>query len=111
MIGKGVEDKGFASVDDVYEVLKERKKSAKPMTYEQQIAFEYAEKFKVPKKQHEKVKKALQETGLLSDMAIENVLSVMPKSAMLLKQILTKEKTTPSDEDVKKILGILNEKG
>ncbi len=111
MIGKGVEDKGFASVDEVYEVLKERKKSAKPLTYEQQIAYEHAEKFKVPKKQYEKTKKELKETGLLGDTAIENVLSVMPKSAMLLKQILTKEKSSPSDDEVKKILSILNEKG
>ncbi len=111
MIGKSVEDKGFISVEEVYDVLKERKKSAKPMTYEQQIAFEHAEKFKVPKKQYEKDRKELKETGLLTDVAIENVLSVMPKSAMLLKQILTKEKSSPSDEEVKRILGILNEKG
>ena len=33
MIGKKVEDKGVATLYDVYEVLKERKKSSKPLTY------------------------------------------------------------------------------
>ncbi len=110
MIGKSAEEKGTVSIDEVYEILKERKKSAKPMTYEQQIAFEHSEKFKVPKKQYDKVKAAIKATGLLSDASLDNVLSVWPKSLTLLKQILTKEKNMPSDDDLKRLLGIINEK-
>ncbi|EQD35255.1 RNA polymerase Rpb4, partial [mine drainage metagenome] len=50
MIGKKTEEKGVATLSDVYEILKDRKKSSKPLAYEQQLAFDYAEKFRLQKK-------------------------------------------------------------
>ncbi|MEM0154822.1 MAG: hypothetical protein QW814_03250 [Methanothrix sp.] len=110
MIGKKAEDKGVATLYDVYEVLKERKKSSKPFTYEQQLAFDYAEKFRLQKKsQVEKLQKELSELGL-SQYAVAKLIEVMPKNAPMVKSILMKENGI-NDEKVGKVVAILNGKG
>ena len=110
MIGKKAEDKGVATLYDVYEVLKERKKSSKPLTYEQQLAFDYVEKFRPQKKsQMEKLQKELEELGL-SKYAVAKLIEVMPKNAPMTKAILMKENGI-NDEKVSKVVAILNGKG
>ncbi|MCL4404681.1 MAG: hypothetical protein M1544_02515 [Candidatus Marsarchaeota archaeon] len=110
MIGKKAEEKGVATLSDVYEILKERKKGSKPLTYEQQLAFDYAEKFKLPKKQQvEKFQKELSELGL-SPYAVAKLIEVMPKNAQLARSILMKENGI-NDETISKVVSILNGKG
>lgn len=110
MIGKKIEDKGVATLYDVYEVLKERKKSSKPLTYEQQLALDYVEKFKPQKKsQVEKLQKELDALGL-SKYAAAKLIEVMPKNAAMVKAILMKENGI-NEEKVSKIVAILNGKG
>ncbi len=110
MIGKKAEDKGVLTLDEVYEVLKERKKSSKPLTYEQQLAYEYTEKFKLSGKQAEKALKELEALGL-SRQSVVKLIEVMPKNAAIIKQILSKDKSNPGEDVVSKVLAITNNKG
>ncbi len=110
MIGKRGEEKGVVTLFDVYDILKERKKGSNPLTYEQQLAFDYVEKFKLQtKQQSEKFKKELSELGM-SEYAIAKLIEVMPKTAALVKMITLREKDM-DDEKVGKIISILNKKG
>ena len=38
---------GYTYVDEVYNILNDSKKSSKPLTYEQQVTIEYAEKCQI----------------------------------------------------------------
>ena len=108
MIGKRVEEKGYVTVDELYEILGGRKKGSKPLTYEQQAALEYAEKFK-SSKDYKTQKKALEEMGI-SSMAVIKLLEIRPKSPMLARQILAHEKTAFNDNQITQILAIISEK-
>ena len=91
-------------------MLKERKKSSKPLTYEQQLAFDYVEKFRPQKKsQLDKLQKELEEIGL-GKYAVAKLIEVMPKNAPMVKAILMKENGI-NDEKVSKVVAILNGKG
>jgi DNA-directed RNA polymerase subunit F len=108
MIGKDSKRNGYVSLSEVLEILESRKKD-KELTYEQQIAFEHATKF-ASAKSDSKIRKGLQELGILSDQTVISILDVMPKNMALLKQILATEKRTFSDEEVKKVLSLINQK-
>ena len=109
MIGKESKHNGHVSLNQVLEILEGRKKE-KELTYEQQIALEHATKFATAKAGEQKARKGLEELGLLSNRTVLSILSIMPKNEMLLKQILANEKKTFSDDEVKKILSITNQK-
>jgi DNA-directed RNA polymerase subunit F len=109
MIGKESKYISNASLSEVLEILEKRKKE-KDLTYEQQVAYDHASKFAGSKSTEQKLKKGLEELGYLSPNAIVTILNLMPKSEMLLRQILASEKKTFADEDVKKILSIVNQK-
>jgi DNA-directed RNA polymerase subunit F len=109
MIGKDSKHISNASLSDVLEILEKRKKE-KELTYEQQVAYDHASRFAGSKAAEQKARKGLEELGYLSPEAIVTILNIMPKSEMLLRQILASEKKTFADEDVKKILSIVNQK-
>ncbi len=109
MIGKAAKNNGNASLSEVLDILESRKKE-KELTYEQQIALEHATKFAAQKSHEQKIKKTLEELGLLSNHTILTLLNTMPKNVMLLKQILANEKKTFNEEEIKKILSIINPK-
>ncbi|MCL4389318.1 hypothetical protein M1397_01750 [Candidatus Marsarchaeota archaeon] len=109
MIGKESKRISNASLSEVLEILEKRKKE-KELTYEQQIALEHATKFAAGKPLEQKVRKALEALGYLSPATVMTISNVMPKSEMLLKQILTGEKRTFTDEETKKIISIVNQK-
>jgi len=108
MIGKKVEEKGYVTVDELYEILGERKKGSKPLTYEQQVALEYAEKFRSTKDYKAKMK--VLEGMNMSGMAVIKLLEIRPKNAMLTRQILAHEKLTFNDEQIAQILAIINDR-
>ncbi|MGC8478764.1 MAG: hypothetical protein ACP5NE_02460 [Candidatus Micrarchaeia archaeon] len=105
MIGKKSEFKGNALIKDVEELIEKRGKVGE-LTYEQKRAYEHA-KALVQKKHYNELKKELESLGMLSDDAVAKVLEIMPKSKVLLSQLLIKEKRVFSDEDKEKILSIL----
>lgn len=65
MIGKEAEEIGYATIEEVYEILKKRK--ASEMKYEQQIALEHAEKFKINKRNYTKIIAMLEGVDDLTD--------------------------------------------
>ncbi len=109
MIGKDSKNNGHASLNEVLEILENRKKE-RELTYEQQIALEHATRFAATKAQEQKMRKALEETGLLSARTVLTIVTVMPKNETLLKQILSGEKRTFAEDEVKKLLAIVNPK-
>ena len=110
MIGKESKEGKVVPINAVIEILEERKKSG-DLTYEQQIALEHSKKFAQTKAQNEKTKKALEALGTLNTKSVFKILEIMPRNAMLLKQILMQEKKTFSEDDIKNILAITREKG
>lgn len=109
MIGKQAGAGEAVPIDEVIAILEERKKSGE-LTYEQQIALEHSKKFVQNKAHIEKTKKAIEALNMLSSRGVLKVLEIMPKNAMLLRQILAQEKKAFTDEDVNKILAITKEK-
>ena len=109
MIGKDAHDGKPIAISEVVEILEARKKSGE-LTYEQQIALEHAKKFALGKAQVDKVRKALDDLGLLNNKTVLKVTEIMPRNVMLLKQILASEKKAFSDEDISKILAVTKAK-
>ena len=98
------------SIEDVIQVLEDGKGEAE-LTYEQQLALQHAKKFSVTKAKGEKIRKALEALDLLSEKSIIKILEVMPKNIMTLRQILSGERKTFTDEEVNKVLALTKEKG
>ena len=109
MIGKESKQTGQVSLNEALGILEARKKE-RELTYEQQIAMEHAEKFAAAKGSEQKARKALEELGMLSQHTILIILNTMPKTEMLLKQILSGEKKAFTDAEIKKIISIVNPK-
>ncbi|MEM3227380.1 MAG: hypothetical protein QXK65_00320 [Candidatus Micrarchaeaceae archaeon] len=106
MIGKKAELKGNALINEVVNLIEDRKKAGE-LTYEQQRAYDHA-KALVKKRRYPAIKKELEALGMLSEDAIAKVLEIYPKDKTLLSQLLIKEKRVFNDEDKEKILSILN---
>jgi len=71
---------------------------------------EQVKKFVQNKAHSEKARKAIEALNMLSPKGVLKVLEIMPKNAMLLRQILAQEKKAFTDDDVNKILAITKEK-
>ncbi len=107
MIGKKVVERGYVNIDEVYEILKKRKPSE--MKYEQQIALDHAEKFKITKKRYTKIMSVLDEIPEINDSIKSKIMEILPKNGMLLKQILASERASISDEHRDRLLKLMNE--
>ncbi|MDE1834436.1 MAG: DNA-directed RNA polymerase subunit F [Candidatus Micrarchaeota archaeon] len=98
MIGKKRDEGRLASVSEVMEILEERKKDGE-LGYEQQLAFDYMEKFsKLGKGDSGKMQKQLEELGLSEPLALKTI-EIMPIDAMQMKLILAMDKTRAPTED------------
>lgn len=106
MIGKRLELKEDVLINDVVDILEERKKRG-PLTYEQQRTYDHAKKLEVQKKKAEEAKKELEETGILSSNVIAKMIELSPKNVQVLNQLLAKEQRVFSEEEKKKILSII----
>ena len=111
MIGKEVKGSRAIEITEVLEIIKKRKSTPKGLSYEQQTAFEHASKFAADADDAAKLRKKLEELGILSEKTIFKIIEIRPKNFMLLKQILTSERKTFDDETVNKILAVIKEKG
>ncbi len=98
MIGKNTSDGRLASVAEVQEILEDRKKDGE-LGYEQQLAFDYTNKFsKLSRSESKKMQKELEESGLSEKLALK-VIEIMPIEASQLKLILAMDKTRAPAED------------
>jgi DNA-directed RNA polymerase subunit F len=106
MIGKQQEGSKLASIYDVKEILEEKKEHTE-LGYEQKLAYEYAHKFaKLDKGDVNKLKKELEGFGL-KEKTIMKILEIMPVDANQLKLILVPEKKVFEEEEVKKMLAVI----
>ncbi len=108
MIGKESKSKGSISLHGVFGILEGRRKQKEPI-YEQQIALEHAEKFKMTNQQYEKMRKKLEELGSLKDETITKLIDIRPKNESLLRHVLSAERRSFSPEEVQGILAITKE--
>ncbi|MDE1865063.1 MAG: hypothetical protein KGH94_00270 [Candidatus Micrarchaeota archaeon] len=104
MIGKEVKGSKPVSISEVAKILEEN--SGATPTYEQQVALEHAKKV-AEGKSHEKVRKALEGLNLMSEAGVIKVLETWPKNMSTLRQVLSREKKTFSDEDLNKVLELI----
>ncbi|MDE1868488.1 MAG: hypothetical protein KGH60_00780 [Candidatus Micrarchaeota archaeon] len=110
MIGKETKGNRAVGISEVLEIIKKRKSSPKGLSYEQQTAFEHASKFAADAADSDKLKKKLDDLGILNEKTIFKIIEIRPKNFMLLKQILASERKTFDDETVNKILALIKEK-
>jgi DNA-directed RNA polymerase subunit F len=106
MIGKRSELKGDALINEVVDILEERKKRG-ALTYEQQRTYDHAKRLEVQKKKAEQEKKALEALGILSAGAVIKIIELSPKGIAVLNQLLAKEQRVFSEDEKKKILSIV----
>jgi len=102
-----IKETKIASVADVISILESDKSE---LTYEQQLAFQHAQKFEVPKEKAKRIRKALEEFGNVSERSMVKIIEIMPKNNMTLRQILASERKSFPDEEVNKILALTKEK-
>ncbi len=105
MIGRESKQTRLAALYEVVDILEERKKG-RELTYEQQIALEHAKKLAKGTEQSKKARNELEKLGSLSEKSVIKILEVMPKDAMLLRQVLAQEGKVFSEEQIAKILAI-----
>ena len=105
MIGSESKQTKLADIYEVADILEKRKKE-RDLTYEQQLALEHATKLVKSGEQAKKAKAALEKLGLLNEKSVVKLLEIMPKNAMLLKQVLAQEGKVFSEEEIAKILAI-----
>ncbi len=104
MIGKEVKDSKPVSITEVEKILEDN--SGASPTYEQTVALEHAKKVSEGKTP-EKIRKALEGLNLMSESGVIKVLEVWPKNMATLRQVLSREKRTYTDEDLNKVLELI----
>ena len=107
MIGKRTEEATAATLAEVKDLLTAR--SVQPeFGYEQQTSLDYAKKFaKIEKAEADKLVAELMEVdGMKFDCAVK-LADIMPASASQVLAIGSKDKVSPSDANLKKVLEII----
>lgn len=108
MIGKEQEGTRLASVYEVKDILEEKKEAMGELGYEQKLAYEYATKFaKLGKSDVTKLRKELDEFKLL-EKTVMKLIEVMPVDINQLRLMLVSEKRNFEDEELKKILAVVD---
>ncbi len=102
MIGKGSNEKSSVTLTNAWSILEERRKM-REATYEQQLALEHADKFKVDNALMERQRKALEALGILKQDTITKLIDVQPGNDMLVRQVISMEKRAFEQDDVAKI--------
>lgn len=97
----------FISNAEALDVLQKRKKEGE-LGYEQQLTLDYLEKNAVLSlKEANALVKDLAGLGLLSDELVIELTNVLPSKEDEVQAVLSSEKTSLSDEDMKKVLEVL----
>lgn len=107
MIGHELKESKPVSITEVAKILEEN--SGATPTYEQQVALEHAKKVS-DGKTPEKIRKSLEALNLMSEAGVIKILEIMPKNASTLRQCLSREKRSYTDEDISKVLELVKGK-
>jgi len=98
----------LVSLAEVKNILKKIEKDRKELIYEQRIALEHAQKFaKLSVKQTKDLIKDLINLGNIEEHHAYKIADILPSSDDDVKAIFAKERYTPSETEIKKILEIV----
>lgn len=108
MIGKRVTGEKSVPLAKVLEILKEQKKRGE-LEYGQRLTYDYAEKFvKLDVKKVEELMNELLKTGKIREHQAVALVDLMPETKDDIKLIFSKERTSLEEDDIKKILELIN---
>lgn len=97
-----IKSKNFIPTPEVLNSLKKRK--VKDLTYEQKICLDFLKKHvKMKVTDARKLMEELQEIGRINERQASMVVNILPTTKDEVKLIFSKERTTPKDEELKKI--------
>ena len=97
------------SISEVKNILKKIEKDRKELLYEQKIALEHAIKFaKLPIKKTTELIKELSKLDFLQEIHAYKLADLLPTTEEDVKTVFAKERITLSENDIKKILEIIN---
>ena|SRR5208337_1759974 len=107
MIGKSETGKRPVALAEALDILEDRK-SADKLGYEQELAYDHIKKFSTVKAAGvKKMKEALAEFGVGDATAIK-ISDIMPIDISQLKHILVPEKKNFEEEDIRKMMEIVD---
>ena len=96
------------SISEVKNILKKVEKDRKELLYEQKIALEHAHKFsKLSVKKTEGLIKELLKLEFLHEIHAYKIADILPSTDDDVKTIFAKERITLSENDIKKILDLV----
>ena len=95
----------FVPLAEVKNILKKISKERKELTYEQRIALEHAEAFsKISVKATQDLIKELKTLERLEEFHVYKIADILPTTADDVKAIFAKERFTPTESEIKKII-------
>ena len=98
-------DTKYVPISEVKNILKKIESERKEITYEQRIALEHAQKFaKLPVKKTQDLIKELKKIEHIEDLHAHKIADLLPTTEDDVKAIFAKERYTPSENEIKKIL-------
>jgi len=98
----------LVSLSEVKNMLKKIEKERKELIYEQRIALEHAQKFaKLSVKQTKDLIKNLMKLENIEEIHAYKIADILPTSEDDVKAIFAKERYTPNESEIKKILDIV----
>ncbi len=96
------------SISEVKNILKKVEKDREELLYEQKIALEHAHKFaKLSVKKSEGLIKELLKLEFLHEIHAYKIADILPSTEDDVKTIFAKERITLSENDIKKILDLV----
>lgn len=96
------------SLSEVKSILKKVSKDREELLYEQRIALEHAQKFvKLSVKKTEDMLKELKGLDFLRETHVYKIADLLPSTEDDVKTILAKERVTAGENEIKKILEIV----
>lgn len=108
MIGKGISKEKSATLAEVLEILEKQKKMGE-LEYGQRLTYDYAQKFaKLDAKKARELMDELLKLGSIREHQAVALVDLMPETEEDVQLIFAKERTRLGEEDIKKLLEIIN---
>ncbi|HDI12617.1 MAG: DNA-directed RNA polymerase subunit F [Hadesarchaea archaeon] len=108
MIGKRVVKEKPVPLAGVLEILEKKKKKG-DLEYSQRLTYDYAQKFvKLDSKKAEELKEELLKIEKIREHQAVALVDLMPKTKEDVELIFSKERTRLEEDEVKKVLEIIN---
>ncbi|AFK22535.1 RNA polymerase Rpb4 family protein [Pyrococcus sp. ST04] len=116
MIGRKKLGQRYITIAEAKEILLKKHEEGikagieEPLFYEARLALEHAEKFaKLPaEKAKEAVKELMESFEWMNDRIAAKLVDIMPQDSLDIRVIFAKEDHQPTEEEIKKILEILD---